>query len=66
MDVLGVAMPNQKHDGGGVGCAVVGQPRFPVGRKQFSAGDQLIHVSGQPQCHHVSGEAIDYGTRLLA
>lgn len=66
MDVLGVALAHQKHNGRGVRRTVVGQARFPIGIDQLGLLRDGIHVVGQRQRHHVGLDAIDHSARLLA
>src|SRR5690606_16882885 len=53
-------------DGGGVGRAVVGQPRLPVGGNLAGDAADLVDVEGEGEGHHVRLQAVDHRPRLLA
>ncbi|MPN06447.1 hypothetical protein SDC9_153703 [bioreactor metagenome] len=66
-DVFRVALADQEDDGGGVRRTVFRQAFLPILRNQSApgAGDG-VDVVGERQRHHVGGDAVDHGPRLLS
>ncbi len=70
LNVLRVPRPHQKHHGGGVGRAVVGQAALPVRRQQraflCTSSGNGVDVIGQRERDHIRRQAFDHRACLLA
>ncbi|MNF58941.1 hypothetical protein D3C84_405190 [compost metagenome] len=66
LDVLGVALAHQEHDGRGVRGAGIGQACLPIFGDALAQLADFVDVTGQSEGHHVGTQPIDHGPRLLA
>jgi hypothetical protein len=66
LDLLGIALAHQEHDGRGVRRAGLRQALLPVLGQQLAELADLVDVAGQGQGHHVGLEAVDHRAGLLA